>query len=107
MPVLVEGRLSIRSYESKTGEKHKAAEVVMSFVQMLNRRSGSDIGNTVQVEDELEATPDRCAFAVIPAGAGRSPQPGLGAHAPSASRRGVFVVFRRCRGRRWKRLAAV
>jgi single-strand DNA-binding protein len=40
MPVLVEGRLSIRSYESKSGEKHKAAEVVISFMQMLTRASG-------------------------------------------------------------------
>jgi single-strand DNA-binding protein len=37
MPVLVEGRLAIRAYESKGGEKHKAAEVVMSHMQMLNR----------------------------------------------------------------------
>lgn len=37
VPVLVEGRLAIRAYESKSGEKHKAAEVVMSFMQMLNR----------------------------------------------------------------------
>lgn len=35
--VLVEGRLSIRSYESKSGEKHKPAEVVISLIQMLNR----------------------------------------------------------------------
>jgi single-strand DNA-binding protein len=40
MPVLVEGRLSIRSYESTSGEKHKAAEVVISFMQMLTRASG-------------------------------------------------------------------
>ena len=39
MPVLVEGRLALRQYESKSGEKHKAAEVVMSFVQMLSRNS--------------------------------------------------------------------
>ena len=37
--VLVEGRLTIRSYESKGGEKHKAAEVVMSVLQMLGRRT--------------------------------------------------------------------
>ena len=35
MAVLVEGRLAIRMYESKGGEKHKAAEVVMSSMQML------------------------------------------------------------------------
>lgn len=37
MAVLVEGRLAIRPYESKTGEKHSAAKVAMSFMQMLNR----------------------------------------------------------------------
>ena len=35
MLVLVEGRLAIRSYESKGGEKHRAAEVVMASMQML------------------------------------------------------------------------
>lgn len=38
--VLVEGRLAIRSYESKGGEKHKAAEVVLSLLQMLGLTSG-------------------------------------------------------------------
>ncbi len=37
---LVEGRLSIRSYETKEGEKRKAAEVVCNVMQMLDRRSG-------------------------------------------------------------------
>jgi single-strand DNA-binding protein len=40
-PVLVEGRLALRQYESKTGEKHKAAEVIMSRMQMLNRISAA------------------------------------------------------------------
>ena len=57
MPVLVEGRLAIRPYESKSGEKHKAAEVVMSFMQILNRSSGSDTEHAVQVEGELEPPP--------------------------------------------------
>lgn len=35
--VLIEGRLSIHQYESKTGEKHRAAEVIVSFMQMLSR----------------------------------------------------------------------
>ena len=47
MLVLVEGRLAIRSYESKGGEKHRAAEVVMASMQMLdhartNGRAGED-----------------------------------------------------------------
>lgn len=33
--VLVEGRLSIRSYETKDGEKRKATEIVASDVQFL------------------------------------------------------------------------
>jgi single-strand DNA-binding protein len=34
---LVEGRLSIRSYETKEGEKRKATEVVLNTMQMLDR----------------------------------------------------------------------
>ena len=37
MCVLVDGRLSIRSYETKEGEKRKAAEVVVNVMQMLDR----------------------------------------------------------------------
>src|SRR5579863_8294089 len=49
MSVLVEGRLSIRSYETKEGEKRKAAEVVVNVMQMLDRagsRSGGENGRT-------------------------------------------------------------
>jgi single-strand DNA-binding protein len=44
MSVLVDGRLSIRSYETKEGEKRKAAEVVCNVMQMLDRKgmSGGD-----------------------------------------------------------------
>lgn len=47
MSVLVEGRLSIRSYETKEGEKRKAAEVVVNVMQMLDRanRGGGDGGS--------------------------------------------------------------
>jgi single-strand DNA-binding protein len=38
MSVLVEGRLSIRSYETKDGEKRKATEVVCNTMQMLDSR---------------------------------------------------------------------
>lgn len=37
MSCLVDGRLSIRSYETKEGEKRKAAEVVINTMQMLDR----------------------------------------------------------------------
>jgi len=39
MSVLVEGRLSIRSYETKEGEKRKATEVVINVMQMLDSRT--------------------------------------------------------------------
>jgi len=38
---LVEGRLSIRSYEDKEGVKRKAAEVVINTMQMLTSRGAS------------------------------------------------------------------
>lgn len=49
--VLIEGRLTIRPYEPKGGEKHKAAEVVMSLLQMLGRRS-SDGANRGEPDPE-------------------------------------------------------
>jgi single-strand DNA-binding protein len=47
MSCLVDGRLSIRSYETKEGEKRKAAEVVVNTMQMLDRanRAGGDGGS--------------------------------------------------------------
>ena len=44
MACLVEGRLSIRSYETKEGEKRKATEVVCSNMQMLDRKGGGEGG---------------------------------------------------------------
>lgn len=37
-PVLVDGRLSIRQYEDKQGQKRKATEVVISAMQMLGKK---------------------------------------------------------------------
>jgi single-strand DNA-binding protein len=56
MPILVEGRLTIRPYESKSGEKHKAAEVVMSFMQMLSRNSEHPTASLTEAgEDDRQA----------------------------------------------------
>ncbi len=44
MNVLVEGRLSIRSYETKEGEKRKATEIVASDMQMLDSKRDSAAG---------------------------------------------------------------
>ncbi len=53
MRVFVEGRLAIRSYESKSGEKHKAAEVVISFMQMLNQATTTQrVSQDPAVEEE-------------------------------------------------------
>ena len=52
MSVLVEGRLAIRPYESKSGEKHKAAEVVMSSMQMLDRASRGDVALEADASEE-------------------------------------------------------
>ena len=56
MPVLVEGRLAVRSFESKSGEKHKAAEVVMTSMQMLRSAAHhSDSEAHAEAEEDLEA----------------------------------------------------
>jgi single-strand DNA-binding protein len=50
MSCLVDGRLSIRSYETKEGEKRKATEVVVNTMQMLDRanRGGGDDGGSYE-----------------------------------------------------------
>ncbi|MGC2406749.1 MAG: single-stranded DNA-binding protein [Candidatus Cybelea sp.] len=56
VPILVEGRLTIRPYESKSGEKHKGAEVVMSFMQMLSRNSEHPTASLTEAgEDDRQA----------------------------------------------------
>jgi single-strand DNA-binding protein len=45
MSCLVEGRLSIRSYETKEGEKRKATEVVCNVMQMLDRAGAGRMSN--------------------------------------------------------------
>ncbi len=51
---LVEGRLSIRSYETKDGEKRKATEVVLNTMQMLDR-AGSRSGGESSGRDHVAA----------------------------------------------------
>jgi single-strand DNA-binding protein len=45
MSTLVEGRLVIRDYTNKDGEKRKAVEVVASDMQMLDSKSGGARSN--------------------------------------------------------------
>ncbi len=65
---LVEGRLSIRSYEDKEGQKRKATEVVINTMQMLDRasRPAGDDGH----------------FAAAPVGAARGNEPDLDEEIP-------------------------
>jgi single-strand DNA-binding protein len=56
MSCLVEGRLSIRSYESKEGEKRKATEVVCNSMQMLDRAGGGG-GSRMSEDGESSYTP--------------------------------------------------
>jgi single-strand DNA-binding protein len=42
MSCLVDGRLSIRNYDDKDGNKRKATEVVVNTMQMLDRASRGD-----------------------------------------------------------------
>ncbi len=48
MSCLVDGRLSIRSYETKEGEKRKASEVVVNTMQMLDRANRGSEGGTYE-----------------------------------------------------------
>jgi single-strand DNA-binding protein len=43
---LVEGRLVIRSYDDKDGNKRKATEVVIDNMQMLSTRAGGSSGDS-------------------------------------------------------------
>ena len=65
---LVEGRLSIRSYEDKEGQKRKATEVVINTMQMLDRasRPAGDDGH----------------FATAPVGGARGTEPDLDEEIP-------------------------
>ncbi len=46
MSTLVEGRLSIRDYTNKDGEKRKAVEVVASDMQMLDSKRSAEGGGS-------------------------------------------------------------
>jgi single-strand DNA-binding protein len=45
MNILVDGRLSIRPYETKDGQKRKAAEVIVSVMQMLGKKADNGVSS--------------------------------------------------------------
>lgn len=49
--VAVEGRLQIRNYETQDGQKRKAAEVVASFVQFLDKSRDEGTASTATTAD--------------------------------------------------------
>jgi single-strand DNA-binding protein len=57
MSCLVEGRLSIRSYETKEGEKRKATEVVCNSMQMLDRAGGGGSRMSEDGESSYQRSP--------------------------------------------------
>jgi single-strand DNA-binding protein len=57
MSCLVEGRLSIRSYETKEGEKRKATEVVCNSMQMLDRAGGGGSRSSEDGESSYQRSP--------------------------------------------------
>ena len=59
MSVLVDGRLSIRSYDTKEGEKRKSTEVVCNTMQMLDSRGGARPDNGDGGSYERSAPPAR------------------------------------------------
>ena len=56
-PVAVEGRLQIRPYQAKTGEKKTMAEVVADNMQMLGRKPDSAKPAAPPASEEEEAAP--------------------------------------------------
>ena len=60
MSCLVDGRLSIRSYDDKDGNKRKATEVVVNTMQMLDRpnRGGGEGGGTYERTPRAAGAPN-------------------------------------------------
>ena len=57
MSCLVDGRLSIRSYDDKDGNKRKATEVVVNTMQMLDRANRGADGGTYERTPRAAGTP--------------------------------------------------
>jgi single-strand DNA-binding protein len=69
MSVLIDGRLSIRSYETKDGEKRKVTEVVANDMQMLDSRGARPMNGDGDRFGDRSGTP---AYATSRAASGES-----------------------------------
>ncbi|MEA2666151.1 MAG: single-strand DNA-binding protein [Candidatus Eremiobacteraeota bacterium] len=72
MSCLVDGRLSIRSYETKEGEKRKATEVVVNTMQMLDRAGRGGGGGDMGGDEDGGGRNYQRPRAAAPAGGGAS-----------------------------------
>ena len=70
MSCLVDGRLSIRSYETKEGEKRKATEVVVNTMQMLDRAGRGGGGGDMGGDEDGGGRSYQRPRAAAPAGGG-------------------------------------
>lgn len=61
MSVLIDGRLSIRSYEDKDGTKKKAVEVIAEAIQMLDKK-GETSAPAAYAQHSLEEEEPELAF---------------------------------------------
>ncbi|HTY13621.1 MAG TPA: single-stranded DNA-binding protein [Candidatus Omnitrophota bacterium] len=52
-PVAIEGKLSIRSYQARTGEKRTSVEVVADGMQMLGKKTGGTASNPATTEEPV------------------------------------------------------
>jgi len=77
MSCLVDGRLSIRSYDDKDGNKRKATEVVVNTMQMLDRANGARGGSNGDTEGGSYESRPRATAAAPVGGGGGFPEDGM------------------------------
>ena len=56
--VLIEGRLQIRSYETKDGQKRRIAEVIAQNMEFLERKQANESNEAHEYEEAIIADPD-------------------------------------------------
>jgi single-strand DNA-binding protein len=62
MMVLIEGRLSVRKYEDKDGNKRTAVEIIATEMQMLDRKSTTANGVAQETPADMDEALDTVPF---------------------------------------------
>lgn len=57
-----EGRIQVRTYEAKDGQRRWATEVVCDNVRFLDKRGQQQQGQATQIGEEVEFTEDDIPF---------------------------------------------